>query len=144
MLSNSWESQEALPTTPKWFWFPKGTTYLLARNTGTDQWTIISLRDASARSVRYSVDEYISWTDFVGQILGPLIIDTIEQILSEHTGFAKSPTDMKNILTIKNWYAFWLPDNKQKASVAIYYDNERWLSSEHWSSDSGITARQTV
>ena len=97
--------------------FPKGTTYLLAQNTGWDQWTVISMNVASARSVRYPMEDYLSWTDVTGKVLGPLIIDTVEQILSE-----TNRVPGEHLLKMVNWYAFWLPENTQKASVAIYYN----------------------
>ena len=112
----------ALAQTFHGYEFPEGTTYLLAQNTGYDQWTIISMNVASVRSVRYPVEDYLPWTDVGGKVLGPLILDTVAQILLD-TGYVANITNgRKHLLIMNNWYAFWLPENTQKASVAIYYN----------------------
>ena len=103
--------------------FPEGTTYLLAQNIGASQWTIMSMNVASARSVRYPVEDYLPWTDVTGKVLGPLIINTVEQIVSDVSpGEPLYTQPLKDLRLMDNWYAFWLPDNTLKASVAIYYN----------------------
>ncbi len=107
--------------------FPEGTTYIPAKNIGAGQWVVVSQEDVSKRNVAYSVDEYLPWTGNGGQILSPLIMEAVEDILSRHavSGVCRRCERQQygeDFLTLNNWYAFWLPTNKHKISVVVYYD----------------------